>query len=61
MTASLLIEGDYVQRKHLHLRCHLPGGWETAVQVWGMRQGARDYVTKPVNPEELISKIRALG
>lgn len=30
-------------------------------RVWGMRQGARDYVTKPVNPEELLSKIRALG
>jgi twitching motility two-component system response regulator PilH len=30
-------------------------------RVWGMRQGARDYVTKPVNTEELISKIRALG
>jgi len=26
-----------------------------------MRQGARDYVTKPVNGEELVSKIRALG
>jgi len=30
-------------------------------RVWGMRQGARDYVTKPVNAEELISKIRAIG
>lgn len=30
-------------------------------KVWGMRQGARDYVTKPVNGEELLSKIRALG
>ncbi|CAN5424401.1 twitching motility response regulator PilH [soil metagenome] len=28
-------------------------------KVWGMRQGARDYVVKPVDPEELISKIRA--
>jgi twitching motility two-component system response regulator PilH len=30
-------------------------------RVWGMRQGARDYVTKPVNVEDLLSKIRALG
>jgi len=30
-------------------------------RVWGMRQGARDYVVKPVNPEELLSKIRAFG
>jgi len=28
-------------------------------RVWGMRQGARDYITKPVNVEELIAKIRA--
>ena len=27
-------------------------------KVWGMRQGARDYVVKPVNAEELIAKIR---
>ena len=28
-------------------------------RVWGMRQGARDYVTKPVNPETLLSAISA--
>jgi twitching motility two-component system response regulator PilH len=28
-------------------------------KVWGMRQGARDYVVKPVNADELISKIKA--
>jgi twitching motility two-component system response regulator PilH len=27
-------------------------------KVWGMRQGARDYVVKPVNGDELLSKIR---
>lgn len=30
-------------------------------RVWGMRQGARDYVTKPVNADELLAKIKALG
>ena len=30
-------------------------------RVWGMRQGARDYITKPVNGEELMAKIKALG
>jgi twitching motility two-component system response regulator PilH len=30
-------------------------------RVWGMRQGARDYITKPVDPVELFSKIKALG
>lgn len=28
-------------------------------RVWGLRQGARDYIVKPVNAEELLSKIKA--
>jgi twitching motility two-component system response regulator PilH len=28
-------------------------------KVWGMRQGARDYVVKPVDTDELITKIHA--
>jgi twitching motility two-component system response regulator PilH len=30
-------------------------------KIWGMRQGARNYVVKPVNREELLAKIAALG
>ena len=30
-------------------------------RVWGMRQGARDYITKPVHRTELLDKIKALG
>lgn len=30
-------------------------------KIWGLRQGAKDYVTKPVNEAELLEKIRALG
>jgi twitching motility two-component system response regulator PilH len=30
-------------------------------RVWGMRQGAKDYVTKPVDSKELLAKIQALG
>jgi twitching motility two-component system response regulator PilH len=30
-------------------------------RVWGMRQGARDYVTKPVDAADLVAKIKALG
>ena len=30
-------------------------------RVWGMRQGARDYITKPVNAAELFAKIKALS
>jgi twitching motility two-component system response regulator PilH len=29
-------------------------------RVWGLRQGARDYLTKPVDPELLLAKIAAL-
>ena len=28
-------------------------------KVWGMRQGARDYIVKPVNTDELVNKIKA--
>ena len=28
-------------------------------KVWGMRQGARDYIVKPVVADELIGKIKA--
>jgi twitching motility two-component system response regulator PilH len=30
-------------------------------RVWGLRQGARDYITKPVDVNELQAKIAALG
>jgi len=28
-------------------------------RTWGMRQGAVDYLVKPINPEELVHRIRA--
>ena len=30
-------------------------------RVWGMRQGAKAYITKPVDPAELKAKISALN
>lgn len=30
-------------------------------RIWGMRQGARDYIVKPIDPQELLAKIAALG
>lgn len=30
-------------------------------RVWGMRQGARDYLVKPIRTEQLLASLRALG
>jgi twitching motility two-component system response regulator PilH len=30
-------------------------------RIWGMRQGARDYLIKPINPGDLAAKIKAMG
>jgi len=29
-------------------------------RIWGLRQGARDYLVKPIRPDELLSKIADL-
>jgi twitching motility two-component system response regulator PilH len=29
-------------------------------RIWGLRQGARDYIIKPINAEELLAKIADL-
>lgn len=29
-------------------------------RIWGLRQGARDYLVKPVNGPELLAKVAAL-
>lgn len=28
-------------------------------RIWGMRQGARDYISKPVTEQELLEKVQA--
>jgi twitching motility two-component system response regulator PilH len=30
-------------------------------RVWGMRQGAKDYIVKPVKQDDLLAKISALN
>jgi twitching motility two-component system response regulator PilH len=30
-------------------------------KVWGMRQGAKDYIVKPVNAKDLLSRIAAIA
>jgi twitching motility two-component system response regulator PilH len=30
-------------------------------KIWGMRQGANDYLTKPIDPSQLLAKIAQLS
>lgn len=30
-------------------------------RIWGLRQGARDYLVKPIDPQKLLAKIASLG
>ena len=48
------------ETKHIPVIMCTSKGQETD-KVWGMRQGARDYITKPVDQDELFRKIAALG
>lgn len=45
--------------KHIPVIICTTKGQETD-KIWGLRQGAKDYVTKPVDTAELLSKIAAL-
>lgn len=45
--------------KHIPVILCTTKGQETD-KVWGMRQGARDYIVKPVVPADLLAKIAAL-
>ncbi len=46
--------------KHIPVIICTSKGQETD-KVWGLRQGAKDYVVKPVNQADLLAKIAALG
>ena len=45
--------------KHIPVIMCTTKGQETD-KIWGLRQGARDYIVKPVDQEELLGKITAL-
>jgi twitching motility two-component system response regulator PilH len=45
--------------KHIPVIVCTSKGQETD-KIWGLRQGAQDYLVKPINGEELLSKIAAL-
>jgi twitching motility two-component system response regulator PilH len=46
--------------KHIPVIICSTKGQETD-KVWGMRQGARDYIVKPISQADLLAKISALG
>ena len=46
--------------KHIPVIICTTKGQETD-KLWGMRQGARDYIVKPISPADLLAKISALG
>lgn len=48
------------ETKHIPVIMCTTKGQETD-KVWGMRQGAKAYLVKPVKPEDLLSQIKALG
>ena len=48
-----------VSTKHIPVIVCTSKGQETD-KIWGLRQGAHDYMTKPINGDELLMKIAAL-
>lgn len=48
------------ETRHIPIFLCTTKGQETD-KIWGMRQGARDYVVKPIDPAELLRKIAAVS
>ncbi|MBA3902420.1 MAG: two-component system response regulator [Rhodocyclaceae bacterium] len=46
--------------KHIPVIMCTSKGQETD-KIWGMRQGANDYMVKPIDPEALLQKIAAFS
>jgi twitching motility two-component system response regulator PilH len=45
--------------KHIPIIICTSKGQETD-KIWGMSQGANDYLVKPINPKQLLAKIATL-
>ena len=48
------------ETKHIPVIICSTKGQETD-KVWGLRQGAKDYLVKPIKQADLLAKISALG
>lgn len=56
--ATRTLTRDQVTRNIPVIVCTTKG--QETDKIWGLRQGAHDYLVKPVNGEELLAKIAAL-
>jgi twitching motility two-component system response regulator PilH len=56
--ATRAISRDAATRKIPVILC--TGKKQETDRLWGLRQGARDYVTKPIDHRALIAKIAAI-
>jgi twitching motility two-component system response regulator PilH len=57
--ATRALAGDEETRHIPVIICTTKG--QQTDRLWGLRQGAKDYIVKPVQPKELVEKIKALG
>ena len=57
--ATRTLSRDEVTKKIPVIICTSKG--QDTDKAWGMKQGARDYIVKPVSGPELLKKISALG
>ncbi len=56
--ATRTLSRDQVTRNIPIIVCTTKG--QETDRIWGLRQGAQDYLVKPVNGQELLAKIAAL-
>jgi twitching motility two-component system response regulator PilH len=57
--ATRTISRDEATRQIPIIMCTTKG--QETDRIWGMRQGAFDYLVKPLDHAELLSRIKALG
>jgi twitching motility two-component system response regulator PilH len=57
--ATRTITRDEITRNIPVIMCTSKG--QETDKIWGMRQGARDYLVKPIDSAMLLDKINALG
>lgn len=57
--ATRMLSSDEATKNIPVIICSTKG--QETDKAWGMRQGAKDYIVKPVKQADLLAKISALG